>query len=85
MRRMNEACSVLSRLRMRDKSRLLFLGVEDGSVAKNFAKVYGQLLNMLQRSNIAEIHFPSPLDARPDYSATGKEDSFVRGERAKLC
>ena len=63
LRRMNEACSVLSKLRMRDKSGVLFLRVEDGSVAKNFAKVYGQLPNMPQRSDIAEIYFPSPLDA----------------------
>ena len=72
LRRMNEAYSALSRLGVKNMDSVVFLGIEDGSVDKNYCKVYNQLLNLLKKDNITEIYFPSPLDFHPDHSATGR-------------
>ena len=72
LKRMSEAYSALSKLGVKNKDSVVFLGIEDGSVGKNYSKVYDQLLNLLQKNNITEIYFPSPLDVHPDHSATGK-------------
>ena len=72
LRRMNEAYSALSKLGVKNKDSVIFLGIEDGSVDRNYGKLYDQLLSLLQKNNITEIYFPSPLDVHPDHSATGR-------------
>ena len=80
LKRMSEAYSALSELGVKDRSRALFLGVEDGSVNKNYAKVRDRLLSLLQKSDITEIYFPSPLDVHPDHSMTGRAVLSLAGK-----
>ena len=72
LRRMKEAYLALSKLGVNNKDSIVFLGIEDGEVDKNYSKAYDQLLNLLQKNDITEIYFPSPLDIHPDHSATGR-------------
>ncbi|QXJ28545.1 hypothetical protein J5U23_01414 [Saccharolobus shibatae B12] len=72
LRRMREAYNALSKLGIKNKDNIIFLGNEDGSVSRNFNKIRNQLLNLLQESRITEIYFPSPFDIHPDHSAIGK-------------